>query len=76
LDSSIKNPNGTTSQTITFSNGQAPYQMDIQVVNGTPAYLLNQDGNGISINNTASAYTINIQVTDAKGCVQNFQVKK
>jgi hypothetical protein len=75
-DNIVNNSNGTTTQTVTFSNGQAPYQMDITVVNGTPNYLLNSDGNGIIIPNSTTSYIINIQVIDVNGCIQNFQVKK
>jgi hypothetical protein len=73
-DSFVTNSNGTTTQTIRFSNGQAPYQMDIQVLNGLPNYLLNQDGNGIIIENATSPYTISIKVIDQFGCTQTFLV--
>ncbi len=73
-DNLVNNANGSTTQTVTFSNGQAPYQMDIQVINGTPNYQLNQDGNGLTVPNATTSYIMNIQVIDANGCVQNFPV--
>jgi hypothetical protein len=75
-DELVTNSNGSTTQTVSFSDGQAPYQMEIELMNGSPIYQLNQDGNGLIIPNATSAYTLLIKVTDAAGCVQNFQVNR
>jgi hypothetical protein len=75
-DELVTNSNGSTTQTVSFSDGQAPYQMDIELMNGSPNYQLNQDGNGFIIPNATSPYTLLIKVTDAEGCVQNFQVNR
>lgn len=75
-DELVTNPNGSTTQTVSFGGGQAPYQMDIELMNGSPNYQLNENGNGLIIPNATSAYTLLIKVTDAKGCVQNFQVNR
>jgi hypothetical protein len=71
-ESSIKNKDGSITRLINFSNGQAPYQMGIQVINGEPEYQLNPNGNGIEITNSFNSYTIHLQVIDAFGCTQNF----
>lgn len=75
-DNTVTNGDNSTTQTISFSNGKAPYIMDIQVINGTPNYQLNTDGNGITIPNATASYRVKIQVTDANGCVQYFQINR
>lgn len=67
-----KNNEGFEIRSITILNGQAPYQLDVQVINGEPQYQLNPTGNGIEITNASTAYTINLQIMDALGCKQNF----
>lgn len=75
-DDLVTNSNGSTTQTVSFSDGQAPYQMEIELINGSPIYQLNENGNGLIIPNATSAYTLLIKVTDAQGCIKNFQINR
>ncbi|MEN9972860.1 MAG: hypothetical protein RIS20_1207 [Bacteroidota bacterium] len=75
-DDLITNTNGSTTQTVSFSGGLAPYQMEIELMNGSPIYQLNENGNGLIIPNASSAYTLLIKVTDAQGCIKNFQINR
>jgi len=57
------------------SGGQAPYEFEYNITQGSPTVTINTNGTGLNVLNNNLSCVIDVKAKDAKGCVLNYQIQ-